>query len=332
MLQNRIYRGEIVHKDKSYPGEHQAIIDEALWNEAQAILMENRIDRALGLTDQQPSLLSGLLYDAPGERLTPTHAVKKGVRYRYYVSRSLIVGTSKDAGQRIPATNLEALVTHRIRDWLADRAAMLGIIQGQTADVAIQKHLMKQAGSYVATWDELSSDNIRRFIITAVTRIQVHADRIEISLSQRRFVQWLDDPNNQAGPIADSPSDTVGDLVTLAIPARLRRAGMEMKLVVEDGSEPASPDAGLIRLLIRAHVIRDRLVQDKSLTLDEIAKSEGIVPSYATRLFRLALLAPEIVSAILAGKHPPELNARKLLDDTRFPLDWSEQQRVLGFA
>jgi DNA invertase Pin-like site-specific DNA recombinase len=332
MLQNKIYRGEIVHKDKSYPGEHKAIIDEALWNEAQAILTDNRVDRALGLTDKQPSLLSGFLYDACGERLTPTHAVKKGVRYRYYVSRSLIVGTSKDAGQRIPATNLEALVTRRIRDWLADRAAMLGIIQGQTADVAIQKHLMKQADSYVATWDELSSDNIRRFIITAVTRIQVHADRIDISLDQRRLVQWLDDPNNQAEPIMDSPSDTVGDLVTLAIPARLRRAGMEMKLVVEDGSEPASPDAGLIRLLIRAHVIRDRLVQDKSLTLDEIAKSEGIVPSYATRLFRLTLLAPDIVSAILGGKHPPELNARKLLDDTRFPLDWSEQRRVLGFA
>ena len=71
---------------------------------------------------------------------------------------------------------------------------------------------------------------------------------------------------------------------------------------------------------------------DKSLTLDEIAKSEGIVPSYVTRLFRLTLLAPNIVSAILAGKHPPELNARKLLDDTRLPLDWNEQRRSHEFA
>ncbi len=107
---------------------------------------------------------------------------------------------------------------------------------------------------------------------------------------------------------------------------------MEMKIIVEDGSDPPVPDSGLIRLLIRAYVIWDRLLQDKSLTLDEIAKSEGIVPSYATRLFRLTLLAPDIVSAILGGKHPPELSARKLLDDTRFPLDWSEQRRTLGFA
>jgi hypothetical protein len=54
--------------------------------------------------------------------------------------------------------------------------------------------------------------------------------------------------------------------------------------------------------------------------------------SYATRLFRLTILAPDIVSAILSGKYPPELTTRRLLDDTRLPLDWNEQRRCLGFA
>jgi hypothetical protein len=85
-------------------------------------------------------------------------------------------------------------------------------------------------------------------------------------------------------------------------------------------------------LLVRAHVIRERILADKSLTVEEIAKSEHIVPSYVTRLFRLTLLAPDIVSAILGGKHPPDLTARKLLDDTRLPLDWNEQRRSLEFA
>jgi site-specific DNA recombinase len=51
------------------------------------------------------------------ERLTPSHAVKKGTRYRYYVSRPLIVGTAKDhsKGRRIPAGNLERLVIDRLR-------------------------------------------------------------------------------------------------------------------------------------------------------------------------------------------------------------------------
>lgn len=61
-------------------------------------------------------------------------------------------------------------------------------------------------------------------------------------------------------------------------------------------------------------------------------QTEGVVPSYATRLFRLTLLAPDIVSAILSGRHPPELTARRLMDDTRLPLEWNEQRQSLGFA
>jgi len=105
-----------------------------------------------------------------------------------------------------------------------------------------------------------------------------------------------------------------------------------MRIVVSDGSEPATPDSGLVRLLVRANAIRDQLLADRSLTFEDIAKTEGVVPSYATRLFRLSVLAPDIVSAILSGKHPPELTARCLMDDTRLPLDWNEQRRCLGFA
>src|SRR3954470_16486436 len=82
MLQNRIYRGEIVHKDKSYPGEHEAIVDEHLWNEVQVILRTNRVERADGTTDNRSSMLAGLLFDAQGERMTPSHATKGGTRYR----------------------------------------------------------------------------------------------------------------------------------------------------------------------------------------------------------------------------------------------------------
>ncbi|MGB6767775.1 MAG: hypothetical protein WBE50_06740, partial [Methyloceanibacter sp.] len=83
---------------------------------------------------------------------------------------------------------------------------------------------------------------------------------------------------------------------------------------------------------IRANAIHDRLLADRSLTLEEIAKEEKMVASYATRLFRLTLLVPNIVGAILNGNQPPELTARKLMDDTRLPLDWNEQRRALGFA
>ena len=92
MLRNRIYRGEIVHKGTAYPGEHQAIIDAELWDRVQQKLDANRSDHNLGVGAEEPSLLAGLLVDSDGERMTPTHAVKAGKRYRYYVSNTLITG------------------------------------------------------------------------------------------------------------------------------------------------------------------------------------------------------------------------------------------------
>jgi hypothetical protein len=60
----------------------------SLWNDVQAVLAANRVDRATGARASHPSLLTGLVFDETGERLTPTYAVKKGTRYRYYVSTS----------------------------------------------------------------------------------------------------------------------------------------------------------------------------------------------------------------------------------------------------
>src|ERR1039458_4751544 len=241
-------------------------------------------------------------------------------------------GSAKDSGQRIPASNLEARVIGRIHKWLGDRAAMLDIIQSHASDVATQKRLMVGLEQCLATWSELKADDVRKFMLSIVARIQVHADRIDILLNPMNLARWFGRTDSQAEPIAAIQSDTEGPFMTLTIPARLKRVGKEMKILIEDGSDSASPDTSLVRVLVRAHVIRDRFLADKSATLDEIAKSVDIVPSYVTRLFRLTLLAPDIVSAILAGKHPPELNARKLLDDTRLPLDWNEQRRSLEFA
>ena len=165
-------------------------------------------------------------------------------------------------------------------------------------------------------------------------RVQVHTDRIEFTLGRDQLARWLlrdkNDPKDKAQRSASEP-DSEARPITVSIPAHLKRAGKEMRIIVDDGSDPIAPDTSLVRLLVRAHVIRERLINDCSLTLEEIATSEDVVPSYATRLYRLTLLAPDIVGAILAGKHPPELTARHLMDDTRLPLAWHEQRHQLGF-
>ena len=105
-----------------------------------------------------------------------------------------------------------------------------------------------------------------------------------------------------------------------------------MKLVVPGARNNAKCAPGLIRLLLRAFAIQDRLEQNPDLTLQRIAEAEGVSPSYVTRLLRLAYLAPDIVTAIVDGQQPPELNAEKLMRNTRLPLSWETQRKQLGFA
>src|SRR6185503_609180 len=69
MLQNRIYRGEITHKGDAYPGEHQAVIEQALWDKVQEMLAKNRVERTTGMHSTHPSLLTGLVFGQNGERL-----------------------------------------------------------------------------------------------------------------------------------------------------------------------------------------------------------------------------------------------------------------------
>ena len=276
------------------------------------------------------SLLAGLLYDAHGEPMTPSHAVKKGVRYRYYVSKSLLIGGAKaeGKGQRLPATHIEALVAGRIRAWLADPVAVLNAIQCSKPDPVTQKRLLDEAARLAATWQEFDAERLRAILRAVVRMVHVHSDRVELMLDQMGVASWLNgkDQSQSTHPGGD---DRERHLTVLTISARLKRTGIEMRLVVEDGSAPANIDPVLVRLLVRAHAMRARQLKEPSLTLTEIATEEGISSSYATRLLRLAFLAPEIVTAILNGKHPPQLTANRLMDDTRLPLDWTAQRELL---
>ena len=157
ILQNRIYRGETVHKNETYPGEHQAIIDPALWSAVHARLSENTAERGAGIRVKNPSLLTGLLFDSEGHRMTPTHAIKKGTRYRYYVSRTLIVGARADAaaGLRIPAAEIEQIVTNRIRRLLSEPASVFEILQAQIAEPMLQQNLIARAAELASQFAQI---------------------------------------------------------------------------------------------------------------------------------------------------------------------------------
>ena len=326
LLQNRTYRGEIVHKETAYPGRHEAIVDKALWDAVQRQLALNRCDRRNGSTTRQPSLLAGLLVDDEGEGLTPSHAVKRGRRYRYYVSRHLLT-KGKQAGRRgwrLPAADLEALITTHVREWLGDKAAIIAVLQGDPQDAATLAVLIAQAKSLADRWPQLKPGDAKAYLNAMVRQVTIKPDAVTVEMDGDRAIATI-----LKGPDAVSAapgSDT--HPVTLTIPAVLKLTGIGMTLIVPGTPGDAKPDPSLIRLFLRAFAIRDRLDQDPNLTLSRIAKAEGVVPSYATRLLRLSYLAPDIVTAIVRGHQPPGLTANKLMGDTRLPCEW---RALLGF-
>jgi len=327
MLQNRIYRGEIVHKGQSHRGEHPPIIDQPLWDAVQTQLAGHTTQRSPGTRAHQPSLLAGLLYDRDRNRMTPTHAVKKGARYHYYVSRPLITKdqTERSAGLRIPAADVELLVTSRVRQWLLDPSSIYKVTR--LRDPSTQRRLVAGAAEVGKSWLELPRTRQRAFLTTLIERIDVRADQIDIHLRATRLGALLD----VATPL---PSATDDETQILSVPIQLRRAGREITMRI-DSTDPfatAKPDMRLIKLLIRARRFNTALVGSDSLPFAALAKREGVSPSYFTRLVRLSYLAPDIAQAILDGRQPRDLTADKLLAHSRLPLAWHEQRSVLGFA
>jgi len=327
ILQNRLYRGEIVHKGQSHPGEHTPIVDQPLWDAVQAQLAVNTAERNSGTRSRQQSLLSGMLFDGDGNRMTPTHATKKGRRYRYYVSRPLITDDQIDgpAGLRIPAGEIEQAVTSRLRRWLVDPGSVYQATQ--LSDPLSQRRLIARAEDIGKRWSELPATRQHAFVTALIERIDVEANRIDIHLRPTRLGALLD----VATPL---PSVADDETQILSLPVRLRRCGHEIKMLIE-GSDPfatAKPDARLLKLLIRARRFNATLVDSDGVPFAALAKREGVGPSYFTRLVRLSYLTPDIIQAILDGRQPRDLTADKLLAHSRLPLTWHEQRRVLGFA
>ena len=116
-LSNRLYIGEVLYRGETHSGEHKPIIDRPTFEAVQAKLAENARARRVRV-ESSPAILMGRIFDDRGNRMTPSHSNKDGVRYRYYyVSHVLLQRRKKDAGRvtRVPAIQLEKVVVEAIR-------------------------------------------------------------------------------------------------------------------------------------------------------------------------------------------------------------------------
>src|SRR5215204_463127 len=119
LLKNRFYIGEVVYRGEVHSGEHEPILESALFEAVQGKLAAQAVARRCRLRGS-PAILSGRLFDNFGNRMSPSHTNKRGVRYRYYVSQTVLQGKPRPAGLvgRVPATEIEALVVAALRNHL----------------------------------------------------------------------------------------------------------------------------------------------------------------------------------------------------------------------
>ena len=299
LLKNPIYTGKVRHKDKIYDGEHEAIIDQALFDEVQSIFAVNRSDNALGKKSRNPSLLAGLITDPDGRPMTPTHASTGSKRFRYYVTR-LEPGDDKNLVWRLPSGEIERLVIDALARAIADAAQTSGeadIIQSQMA-----------ANSEIANrLQNTAVHEKRKILLDQKVRVQVQKEQVIISF------QTAD----------ESKSTEVG------IDAKLAKQGSELKFTIPPTNvniKPA-PNATLQKLVSQAFAAQDLL-----LTGTPNPALSDYSHRYLGQLVRISWLAPDILGAIMDGTQPVNLTGRKLTRANAIPLDWPSQRKMFGFA
>ena len=311
-LKNRLYRGEIVHHDKVYPGEHQAIVPAALFDAVQEQLAANIGDRRSGKYFRSPSMLAGMIRDGSDRAMSPSHTLKAGKRYQYYFSNEP-GGEKGPPPMRLPAKPLDRSVLASLAGAIRDTPALIA----EKPSISAQDILRLRRGQQELTKRLATSraSALRPLLLALDVRVAVHADRISASCCKERLLGALD-PEARWGILSSR--------VSFDIPASLQRRGQEQKLRLDPTSEANMRDPKLVGLIIRAFAARAQLA-GMDITAPRDVRRE------LARVARASFLAPDIITAIFDGTQPGALRSRKI-ERGELPLCWKAQREMLGFS
>ena len=334
LLRNRMYVGELNHGANSYPAEHQAIVAREAFDAVQALLTSQAA--ATGYCQSKSeALLQGKLFDDKGHRMTPSFAVKRGVRYRYYVSRATTEGRQAEAGSvtRVPADDVERAVIDAIAaiPEAKDRVGARG--ERNHADAAIARH---GNGSRVNGCGEGSSvghsdvggsggegrdgsaarTSAARLVDECVERIAVRPDGLVIALTPASAIR-------AASNMIHTP--------WIKPPFRVQR---EIIAPAESQSEDPRAMSGdtrskLLLAIAKARRWLDDLTCGRVSDIDALAAREGRSARSASMLLSLAFLAPELVKAIVDNRMPRGIGLTQMMD---LPGEWDEQWGAQGLS
>jgi site-specific DNA recombinase len=335
LLRNRLYLGETRHRDQWYPGEHKGIVPRQLWDRVQAQLNSNLRKRRNRVRERASSLLTGLVEDEHGSRYTPSFTVRRGRRYRYYVSQLAIKNTASEGSgpTRVPAQELESRVIEKLLAFLRSDAEVFDGLGLAEEGPAVASRLLSAAKQLALRLSSMSSQGLRELLASFLWRITLHENKIEIKVGKGELRQQLESGGKTipADPLSEGSSVAASDVISLTVEAKRKRCGGEVHLIVppNSGVSPEHPKLPLIKAVARAHSWLERVMQGQVFDRRSLARDAGLTDRYVSKVFRCAFLSPDIVEAILAGRQPFDLNFDKLCQDV--PWSWVEQRERLGF-
>jgi DNA invertase Pin-like site-specific DNA recombinase len=196
LLNNRVYVGEAVHKGVAYPGEHQAIIPQDLWDKVHSILTESPRKRGSRTRAQTPALLKGLIFDETGRAMSPTHTRRRGRLYRYYVSqRAIREGAAAGPVTRVPAAEIEAAVIGQVRALLREPEIVVTTWRAgrRVGDTITEAEVHDALRGFEPLWHELFPAEQHRIVQLLVERVEVAADGLDIRLRVEGLVHLIRD-------------------------------------------------------------------------------------------------------------------------------------------
>jgi hypothetical protein len=263
LLNNRIYLGEIGCKGEWFPGEHAPIVDRETFDQVQNLLRSNSIERRWRRS-ASGALLTGLLFDDRGNRMSPSFSTKRGVRYFFYVSAALLRGGRHKAGSlpRASATPLEQTVMKIVYQHSGERGEAL-------------------------------SD--RDLLQERVERIVVGKDRLKVELKPIPEQAKSIDPSSSADPGNERHR-------SITVPWSSNTSRPFVQIDERATKSSSRPDPGLVQCIVRAQAWIQLLSDGAYESIEDLAAEHGMHVKVVRKAIRWGFVAPEIVAAILAGE------------------------------
>ena len=324
MLQNSLYRGEVAHRGKVYSGQHRPSSRMTCGKRYRPNLADNRHIRKVGAYAENPSLLAGLIFDASGQPLTPTHANKRGKRYRYYVSNALLKGDEgkSESTFRLPAGEVDALVFDRLQSFFSSRSEVSAAMEPCNLSAQHLDSVLARTSQWAERWASMAPRDSAEYVRALVQRVIIDASQITIEIFTRQVIE--NDRSLHANDQALAP-------IPLTVAAELKRCGKSKRrrLLEVDGQGPGLISVGVpLWITIRA---RELLLADTDESLNAIEARLRTSKGRMTSLMRLSYLSPAIIQDILAGRQPLSLGAKRLICLSKdLPQNWLDQRTFLG--